>query len=218
MDYPFSTGQRYRVFLNEKVILISEIINITDKLQDNRIIRYSSDKEIEQEIKTFLSQEAGTQLTILAGDQAGQALEKIRTMFLFIMAGGGIVRNKQNQILFIKRFGKWDLPKGKLEVDETPLEGAMREVTEETGLKPVIISRRLPSTFHIYTDSEGDQVLKETYWYEMMYDGNTPPEVQKEEGITEARWFFPNHLEEVTKNTYASINQLLDDYMKGTAS
>ena len=54
--------------------------------------------------------------------------------FKLIKAGGGLVKNKAGQILLIFRRGKWDLPKGKLDDNETLLQCAIREVREETGL------------------------------------------------------------------------------------
>ena len=49
-------------------------------------------------------------------------------------AGGGLVYNKKNQVLFIFRNGKWDLPKGGIEKGEKIAYTAIREVEEETGI------------------------------------------------------------------------------------
>lgn len=51
-----------------------------------------------------------------------------------------LVRNSQGEVLLVKRavepgIGKWSLPSGFLELDETPREAALRELEEETGLK-----------------------------------------------------------------------------------
>lgn len=43
-----------------------------------------------------------------------------------------MVYNQKGEILFIKRNGRWDLPKGKAEKRETIEETAIREVEEET--------------------------------------------------------------------------------------
>ncbi|QGA80411.1 NUDIX hydrolase [Candidatus Nanohalobium constans] len=55
------------------------------------------------------------------------------------VAAGFIVR-KEDKVLLQKRkiephSGKWSIPAGYLELDEKPLEGAKRELREETGLK-----------------------------------------------------------------------------------
>lgn len=46
-----------------------------------------------------------------------------------------IIYRKDGEVLFVrKRNAKWNLPGGRVERDETPLEAAMREMAEETGL------------------------------------------------------------------------------------
>ena len=42
------------------------------------------------------------------------------------------------------RYDDWSLPKGKLHAGELPLAAAVREVAEETGVRPVV-GRRLPT-------------------------------------------------------------------------
>ena len=46
-----------------------------------------------------------------------------------------IIYRKNGEVLFVrKRNAKWNLPGGRVERDETPLEAAMPEMAEETGL------------------------------------------------------------------------------------
>ena len=60
--------------------------------------------------------------------------EKMKASFFrhfhLIQAAGGLVKNKNEEILMIFRRGKWDLPKGKLDENETIKECAKREVEE----------------------------------------------------------------------------------------
>lgn len=51
-------------------------------------------------------------------------------------AGVVVVRDRSDgpNVLLLRAYRNWDLPKGGLEQDETPLAGAIREVREETGL------------------------------------------------------------------------------------
>ena len=58
----------------------------------------------------------------------------IKDQFKIIRAAGGLVM-KDDQYLMIHRLGVWDLPKGKLEKEETSKFGALREVEEECGVK-----------------------------------------------------------------------------------
>jgi bis(5'-nucleosidyl)-tetraphosphatase len=51
-------------------------------------------------------------------------------------AGVVIVRDTPAgpEVLLLRAYRNWDLPKGRLEPGETPLQGAVREAREETGL------------------------------------------------------------------------------------
>ena len=53
---------------------------------------------------------------------------------------GAVVFDERGRLLLVKRAnppaqGKWSLPGGRQEPDESPEEGVVREVREETGLK-----------------------------------------------------------------------------------
>lgn len=46
-----------------------------------------------------------------------------------------VIYRRDQQILFVrKRKAKWNLPGGRVEQDETPMQAALREMSEETGL------------------------------------------------------------------------------------
>lgn len=128
--------------------------------------------------------------------------------FTHIMAAGGVVKNKNEEILLIFRLGKWDLPKGKLDDNETIEECAKREVQEETGLNNLKIIEPIGVTFHTYAQF-GKHILKETQWYAMkaMEDEKLIP--QTEEDITEIIWAKKTDLEKYFSNSYATIIEIL---------
>ena len=70
-----------------------------------------------------------------------------------IIAGGGLVLNEKNELLMIFRRGKWDLPKGKLDDDESIEQCAMREVKEETGIANLALVKFIGITNHEYFDN-----------------------------------------------------------------
>jgi len=128
-----------------------------------------------------------------------------------IDAAGGIVV-QEDKLLCIKRFGKWDLPKGKLEKGESTEMAALREVEEECGVNQLQLNKFIATTYHTYA-FQGKRALKNSHWYEMQTQFNGLLLPQTEEGITEVCWISRHDLEAVFENTYASIAVLLNTYL-----
>lgn len=127
-----------------------------------------------------------------------------------VIAGGGMVLNPENDVLFIFRNGRWDLPKGKIEKDESIEEGAIREVEEETGVKNLKITKFLKTTYHVF-QRKGKFKLKVTYWYEMTtdYTGELIPE--ESEGIQKVKWKNTEKAQKALQKSYANIKLLFPE-------
>lgn len=138
----------------------------------------------------------------------------IQNMYTIIEAAGGLVTNSEDEVLFIHRLGKWDLPKGKLEKGEDVAVCALREVEEECGIAGHEIVGQLPDTFHTYF-IKGNPILKRTYWFEMKIEGKPELTPQTEEDITETIWLDESKWNEVEQNTYPSISYLLQLHRVG---
>ncbi|HEY4875524.1 MAG TPA: NUDIX hydrolase, partial [Puia sp.] len=128
--------------------------------------------------------------------------------FIIIKAGGGLVKNEKDELLFIFRRGKWDLPKGKLDKGETIEQCAVREVEEETGLKNIKLKSPLTTTFHTY-DENGKHCLKESHWFNMQTKSGQELIPQLEEQITKLQWITENKISSLLNNTYPSIVDVL---------
>jgi ADP-ribose pyrophosphatase YjhB (NUDIX family) len=187
-------------------------MNFSEFNPNEMMIDFTDKSNLINSYKSFYSDKDCVNLRIKAENNFSEACEVFNNMFKRVEAAGGIVRNEKQKYLFIKRLGVWDLPKGKLHKKENIKAGALREVTEETGLSALTITKQLPSTFHIYTDIKGNEVLKETYWFEMMCTENQKLVPQLEEDITEVMWFSQADLHIPMANTYASLRSLLENY------
>jgi 8-oxo-dGTP pyrophosphatase MutT (NUDIX family) len=112
-------------------------------------------------------------------------------------AGGGVVYRadtttdvkSEPEILLIHRRGLWDLPKGKLEPNESIEECAQREVAEEVGCPWPTIQDELDTTYHSFT-RDGQSFDKTTYWYAMQIPDHVHQELipQAEEQIDKLEW------------------------------
>lgn len=135
--------------------------------------------------------------------------KSIKNNIKVIEAAGGFVKNEAGKYLFIKRNGRWDLPKGKLEPKEKKKDAAVREVEEECGIKIKKLGKKLIKTYHVY-EVKKKPVLKVSHWYQMEAKGNQKLIPQKEEGITEVKWFAKKDWNIIKSNTYSNILDVLE--------
>lgn len=147
---------------------------------------------------------------IILGKDLAELKKQFFKHFNLIQAAGGLVKNSEDEILLIFRRGKWDLPKGKLDENETLDECAVREVHEETGLNHLEIIRPLPVTYHTYV-LYGKHNLKETHWYEMKETSDETLIPQTEEDITEIKWVKKGNLFPYLSNTFPTIISVLKE-------
>tara|TARA_R110002049_G_scaffold249785_2_gene424125 strand:- start:25 stop:606 length:582 start_codon:yes stop_codon:yes gene_type:complete len=144
----------------------------------------------------------------LIHENEDKLLKKFLKLLPNVVAGGGKAYNAKNEILFIYRNNKWDLPKGKAEKKESIEETAIREVEEETGVKDLKITKTLPTTYHIFKRN-GKHKIKVTYWFEMKTDFKGDLFPQENEGITKVEWLDEKASQKALENSYANIRILV---------
>jgi len=147
-----------------------------------------------------------------AGILWNENIEKLKKAFYKhftpVQAAGGLVKNELNEILFIFRKGKWDLPKGKNDGNEIPKDCAIREVREETGVVKVRGGKKICTTYHTYHEF-GKHILKETDWFDMKASSLEKLIPQKEEGIQEIEWVNKVNIPDKLKNSFPLITDVL---------
>ena len=139
-------------------------------------------------------------------------LKHVKKLFKIIKAGGGVVKNNNDQILFIYRLKKWDLPKGKLDKGETIRDCAKREVEEETKVK-VNLKQKIISTWHTYTRNK-KFILKKTTWFKMDCVDDSKMKPQKKEKIEKVEWMNNSTIKEILLNSYKTLNHVMIEYYK----
>ena len=135
----------YKVFIENREVNFSQAITLPDGISLKN-----------DEVRTFkkwllpliLKRKEGAIINVICED-----LEKDMAIFFkdhkAISAAGGIVE-REEELLFIRRHGLWDLPKGKIEKGESIEEAAIREVEEECGIQGITIKEELIETYHTY--------------------------------------------------------------------
>ena len=135
-------------------------------------------------------------------------LNNFKKKYTCIHASGGVVFNYKNELLLIFRNGVWDLPKGKIEYNESYEDAAIREVAEETGVKNLYLKNFLVTTYHTYSQNSIDY-LKITSWFTMYTKSNMKLVPQVQEGITKAEWVNFKDVSDKMVNTYGNIKDVL---------
>ncbi len=197
----------YKVFINNYPLFLAGINVDVNEIPGTLLLRDDTGKTLDEILP--LAHEGGDFFSqiYLISENPEKLFELLQSKCKLIDAAGGLVKNNRSETLMIFRNGKWDLPKGKLEKNETPEEAGLREVEEECGIKKLSIVKTLEPTFHTYILKE-KIVLKKTYWYEMFCADKKQLIPQIEEGITEVKWMSPNEVERAMGNTFLSIKDV----------
>jgi 8-oxo-dGTP pyrophosphatase MutT (NUDIX family) len=193
----------YKVFFNDRIVLLTDDFIRNFQLRYGLFYKYRSVDDLKELIEFYWKLKRIDMLFIFHHD-LDELQERFKSCFQVVEAAGGLVRNTEGRYLIMKRRGKWDLPKGKVNPQEPIPHAAIREVTEECGLHDPEIISPLISTYHCYWFEE-QSILKRTSWFEMLYAGREEPVPQWDEDITEIRWVKKEELREITGNTYMGI-------------
>ena len=179
--------------------------------QTDVFLENPTDVQLLEQIEKLLNGGALMNVNILT-NQPQNSFNFIASRFKVIEAAGGIVVNDNKELLFIFRRGKWDLPKGKMDENESPENAALREIEEETGAKQLVLKEKLAATYHFY-NNYGEDVLKITHWYFLNSHCDQILIPQTEEDITAIKWFSQNELDLPLSNTFPTISDLIEVYL-----
>ncbi|MBT3817459.1 MAG: NUDIX domain-containing protein [Candidatus Magasanikbacteria bacterium] len=120
----------------------------------------------------------------------------------FIIGVFGIITNKQNQVLLIHRndYDLWNLPGGGLETGESPWDGVIREIKEETGFH-VEVTKLLG----VYSKSNKDEIVF-SFECKIISGKRTLNEEAKD-----IQYFA---IKDIPKNTSPNQRKRIQDYFK----
>ena len=197
----------YKVYYDNRFILVS---SQPDRLQKYSLFhKFHDQSDLYLQIENFINNSSIESMNLYSY-KIDHLWNTFKGYFRCMEAAGGLVRDKQGRLLFIHRFGKWDIPKGHIDKGESASECAIREVREETGIKPDRIVHQLSNSYHIYPYKDSF-CLKTTHWFYMTYSGDSTTIPQLSEGITQAEWIDEEMVTRVIQDTWLSLRAVIHE-------
>lgn len=201
-----------KIYFNNKFIVFEGSETQSPTNQHLKTYKDDNNKDLKTLIFNFIETDEQENIKVIV-DKNINVVEVLKKHFYYIEAAGGFIE-KENKYLFIHRFGRWDLPKGKLEKKESIEAAAVRECEEECDVKDLSIIKQLSSTFHIYAYKDG-YALKQTYWFKMHTDYSGKLNPQLEESIDEVKWFSSVEIKQtVMTDTYHTIVDVISEVLQ----
>lgn len=203
--------QIYKIYINEVEVILKPSADIT--LEDTTgsgsvVVKYTGNKKHLLDYISILEKSIKSERLIIHFEDFLKLKIDFKSHFTEIVAGGGLVKNEKNEYLFIFRRGSWDLPKGKIEANETKREATLREITEETGIKKMTIIKKLMVTRHTYRSNVGKRIIKKSHWYLIEAKKQTPVP-QATEDIERADWLTLERFFSKKRQVYPNILEVL---------
>jgi 8-oxo-dGTP pyrophosphatase MutT (NUDIX family) len=202
----FNMPQNYKIFINNIQIIIA---NVEAEISDKGFRKISPEELPKIVLQITSGIYNGKSQLLVECQNAKSVFDSLKKQFKIIKAAGGIVFNDQGQLLLIKRLGKWDFPKGKIEKGENTRLAALREVHEECGIHFLGLVSKNTTTYHVYF-LKGQWILKQTQWFDMIAwdDKNLVP--QLEENITEVKWVNQDFVLSKDFDTYDTLKPIFE--------
>lgn len=204
-------AQIYKIYINEVEVILkpSSDLTLDEAVADGSVVvKYTGNKKHLLDYINLLEKSIKSEKLIIHHEDFVKLKSDFKYHFSEIEAGGGLVVNEKNEFLFIYRRGSWDLPKGRIEQNETKRQAALREITEETGVKKMSILSKLMVTRHTYRSNVGKRIIKKSHWY-LIEAKKQVPVPQLEEDIERVEWMTMEKFFSKKREVYPNILEVI---------
>lgn len=189
---------RTTIYFTDRILLLTD--EAESQLSEGDVLLSEIDLSRAKIVKIFET----TNRIVVRCHSVEEAFERFSAEFKIVEAAGGVVSLPSGEVLMIYRRGRWDLPKGHIDWDESAEECAVREIAEETGVSGAKIVEKLCNTWHTY-NVYGAWELKSTQWFALTIGQRCELLPQSDEGIERVAWCDATQLAENMASTYPTI-------------
>jgi 8-oxo-dGTP pyrophosphatase MutT (NUDIX family) len=200
--------RRYDVYIEGKPLVIADAPLFSTVPGQWAVLRVDHVEEIADAVGLLSSSKDLSGIHLFPG-RITSLWKVFKAHYVPVKAAGGMVLDEQGRLLVIRRLGRWDLPKGKVDKGEAVDDAALREVQEECGIASLDLGPRVARTWHTYPRN-GEQHLKRTDWYLMRTTSAETLVPQHDEGIEEVRWISPAEAAMLKADTYPSLLPVIE--------
>jgi len=204
----------YKIYINDTKILLLPSNNILKPEavdgKENMIARYTGKSSHLLSFIDMCEKTDRYHTIVIHFNKLEKLISDFEGLFKIVEAGGGLVLNEFNQILFIFRKGYWDLPKGKMEKRESRRDAARREVMEETGINQIQLGKKLLVSRHTYRNRSNKRCIKLTHWY-LMFSQKQELIPQYEEDIEKTVWMTMEEFFSKPRHVYRNIIHVINE-------
>lgn len=199
--------ESYKVYFENRFVVFRSSVPDNPEQKYGLFYKFHGRDKLYQIIHDF-EEDENTSSLLLVHPDLKRLWKEFKGYFKYIKAGGGFVQNESGEFLAIKRRGVWDLPKGKKNKRESITTAALREVSEESGIRSLQVVSLLHTTFHTYP-FKGRTALKETKWYLMRSTSREKLIPEKKEDITKVKWISLEETGMVLRETFPSVADVI---------
>lgn len=206
--------QMYEIYVNASELILCATHTATDLLRFynfDLIAVYSGKKKFLLNYIDMLEKNPNPKAILIHCEDYEGLKRDFKSLFIEVIACGGLVITPQKEILFIYRRKHWDLPKGKIEAGETKKQAAIREVIEETGIDNVNLIKKLGVTRHTFRNGGNKRAIKKAYWY-LMETHKQKLTPQTSEDIEVAKWMTKEKFFTKERDVYRNIYEFVKKF------
>lgn len=197
----------YKVFSNGRIISFTN--NIIDNIAKHNgfFYRYVDVEELHK-IIDFFETVYSIKNMYLIHDDPTQLFEDFKSLFKITKSVGGLIVNDNQEVLLIKRWHKWDLPKGEYDSSLDIAQNVLNGMKTECGLYQLKIEEFLEPTYYMF-NLNNERILKQVNWCRIHQAGNDiEPKVPNTDTIT--KWVALADLHEYLPKAFDQVEQVFE--------